>query len=201
MKRRIFSLLLCTAMLSGAACGCGNEKDEMTEQGDSSMVVREKVTFDIEDVRKNITIKGYEFTVPQKLSELDNGLTYAFVDEEFGDGLYEVEISDSSGVILCSIAENAHKKSGKASLYNIAINDSDSNVLGITPQVSNKEDVLKIFGEPDETKETDLINKKIFAFIYGSQEETDGYRTKGQFMNIAFNEDDIVESIVINYVK
>ena len=152
MKRKILSLFLCSIMLAGSACGCSNKTEE---QSSSSQVVHVDGTFDIEEVRKNINIKGYEFIVPQKLSELDNGLTYEFVDEEFGDGFYEVEISDNSGVILCSIAENAHKKSNKAFLFNIALKDSNSNVIGITPLVSTKEDVLKKFGEPDEIKEAE----------------------------------------------
>ena len=198
MKRKILSLFLCLVMLIGSVCGCESKTDE---QSSSSKVVHVDGTFDIEEVRKNINIKGYEFIVPQKLSELDNGLTYEFVDEEFGDGFYEVEISDKSGVILCSIAENAHKKSKKALLYNIALNDSDSNVIGITPWVSTKEDVLKKFGEPDEIKEADLIDKKLVAYIYGNREEANYYQTKGKFMNITFNDEDIVESIVINFVK
>lgn len=195
-------LLLAIPLMSG----CENQHFK-TSTSEVSLNVSDAIpendvgTFKIDTVRHSINIHGHIFTVPQKLSELSDGLIYEFVDEEFDDGLYEVEISDDSGVILCSIAENAHKKSDKASLYNIAIKDSDSNVLGIIPQVSNKEDVLKMFGEPDETKETDLINKKIVTFIYGFREETDGYRTKGQFMNITFNEDDIVDSIVINYVE
>ena len=93
MKRKILSLFLCSVMLMGSVCGCESKTDE---QSSSSKVVHVDGTFDIEEVRKNINIKGYEFIVPQKLSELDNGLTYEFVDEEFGDGFYEVEISDKS---------------------------------------------------------------------------------------------------------
>ena len=67
--------------------------------------------------------------------------------------------------------------------------------------MSTKEDVLKKFGEPDEIKEADLIDKKLVAYIYGNREEANYYQTKGKFMNITFNDEDIVESIVINFVK
>ena len=200
MQKKILTLLLCSALSVCAFSGCGDDKAE-PEESSISTVALEEGKFDIDAVRNNISIKGHKFIVPQKLSQLDSGLKYKFVGEEFDDGLYEVEISDENDVILCSIAENAHNKSDKASLYNIALNDSDSNVLDITPQVSNKEDVVKLFGEPDATKETDIMDSKIVSFIYGFREETSGYRTKGKFMNISFNEDNIVSSVVINYVE
>lgn len=186
--------------------GCGKQSSEQTapDSTKSTLAVAsgsEAGTFQIDVVCSSVNIHGHTFTVPQKLSELSDGLTYVFVDEEFDDGFYEVEISDSSGVILRPIAENAHKKSSKASLYNIALTDSESDVLGITPLVSTKEDVLRQFGEPTEQKQSDLGDKKIEAFIYGTHSVSTGYQTDGQFMNIAFNEDNIVFSIVIDYTE
>ena len=46
-----------------------------------------------------------------------------------------------------------------------------------------------------------MIDKKLVAYIYGNREEANYYQTKGKFMNITFNDEDIVESIVINFVK
>ncbi len=200
MKTKVLAILLCSSLSVCAFSGCEDAKAEPEESSISTVALEEGV-FDIDAVRTNISIKGHKFIVPQKLSQLDSGLKYKFVGEEFDDGLYEVEISDKNGVILSSVAENAHDKSDKASLYNIALNDSESNVYGITPQISNKEDVVKLFGEPDATKETDIMDSKIVSFIYGFREETSGYRTKGKFMNISFNEDNIVSSVVINYVE
>ena len=200
MKTKVLAIFLCSTLFVCAFSGCEDAKAE-PEESSISTVALEEGKFDIDAVRNNISIKGHKFIVPQKLSQLDSGLKYKFVGEEFDDGLYEVEISDENGVILSSVAENAHDKSDKASLYNIALNESDSNVLDITPQVSNKEDVVKLFGEPDATKETDIMDSKIVSFIYGFREETSGYRTKGKFMNISFNEDNIVSSVVINYVE
>lgn len=208
MKFRKLELLLCTLIFISAFVGCGNnpleESNSEADSTKSTLAVAsgfEAGTFQIDAVCSSVNIHNHMFTVPQKLSELSDGLTYAFIGEEFDDGLYEVEVSDSSGVILRSIAENAHKKSSKASLYNIALTDSESDVLGITPLVSTKEDVIKQFGDPMEQKQSNLGDKKIEVFIYGTHGVSTGYQTDGQFMNIAFNEDNIVFSIVINYTE
>ena len=155
-------------------------------------------TFDIEAVRNSINIKGHKFTVPQKLSELEEGLTYEFVDEEFGDGLYTVEISDENALVLSAIAENAHKKSKKAFMCNITARDSDSDVAGIVPFVSTKGEVLEKFGEPDD-KKTVFIREENEFYYYGFKESDDGYTIKGKFMAITFSSSDIVEKITVNY--
>ena len=116
MKRKILSLFLCSVMLMGSVCGCESKTDE---QSSSSKVVHVDGTFDIEEVRKNINIKGYHFEVPMKLKDLEKGLKYEFVGEEFDDGLYKVVISDDNELILESLAADVHKISKKAYLYNV----------------------------------------------------------------------------------
>ena len=61
MKRKMLSLFLCSVILVGGVCGCSNKTEE---QSSSSQVVHVDGTFDIEEVRKNINIKGYQFEIP-----------------------------------------------------------------------------------------------------------------------------------------
>ena len=159
-EKQVFSSGFMLSFLIVPLCSCGKNKNTESEQSIVSSAVMEEGTFDIEAIRTNINIKGQEFTVPQKLSELEEGLKYEFVDEEFDDGLYMVEIFDENGLILKSIATNAHKKSKKAFLYNVSVEDSDSDVAGIVPLVSTKEDVLKQFGVPDDKVSYDDSGEK-----------------------------------------
>lgn len=197
--KKIFALLLCTLISVCAFAGCGQNGITESEQSGSSSVVMADGTFDIEAVRNSINIKGHKFTVPQKLSELEDGLKYEFVDEEFDDGLYMVEISDENGLVLKVIARNAHKKSKKAFFCNIGIEDSDSDVAGIIPFLSTKEDVLKKFGEPDNKQKTSIITEEKEFYYYGFRESDNGYTYEGKFMTITFSSSDIVEAITVNY--
>lgn len=138
------------------------------------------------------------FTVPQKLSELDNGLKYRFMDEEFDDGLYSVEVYDKNGVVLESIAKNAHKKSKKAELYNIALTSNDSSVAGIVPLVSTEDDVLKQFGEPGERVLPEFDGDKK-RFKYGLYEKSTGFASAGKSMTVSFDNKGIVQTITITY--
>lgn len=198
MKKKILVLLLCFLISACAFTGCGQNGITEPEQSSISSVVMVDGTFDIEAVRNSININGHRFTVPQKLSELEEGLKYEFVDEEFDDGLYMVEISDENGLVLKSIAANAHKKSKKAFLYNVSVEDSDSDVAGIVPFISTKEDVLKKFGEPDD-KESYGLSEGKEAYKYGIYELREGFRSKGRFMTIGFNSSGAVEVITVNY--
>lgn len=201
MKKKIFELLLCSLISVCAFAGCGQGGITEPEQSSSSSVVMVDGTFEIEAVRNSINIKGHRFTVPQKLSELEEGLKYEFVDEEFGDGLYMVEISDENGLVLKVIARNAHKKSKKAFFCNIGIEDSDSDVAGIVPFISTKEDVLKKFGEPDDKQTISIISEEKEVYKYGFKESDNGYTFEGKFMTIKFGSSDIVEGVVINYTE
>lgn len=200
MNNKFLTATLCFLSLTIFSCGCGQNGNTEPEQSSSPSVEMVDGTFDIEAVRNSINIKGHKFTVPQKLSELEKGLKYKFVDEEFGDGLYTVEISDENGQLVSVIARNAHKKSKKALFCNLGIEDSNSDVAGIVPLVSTKEDVLKKFGEPDDKQTISLISEEKEVYKYGFKESSDNiYTSEGKFMTIKFNSSDIVEGVVVNY--
>ena len=200
MNHKKIIIMICFSIMTGIFCSCGKMQNEKTEPSDTSSINMEDGTFHFEMIESNIYIKGYRFTVPQKLSELEEGLTYKFIGEEFDDGLYEVEISDENGIILRSLADNAHHKNGKAFLYNIAVEDSESNVAGMIPHMTTKEEVVKKFGEPDEIVSSySDENKKIYK--YGTYEVKNCYRSIGKFMTISFDTDGIVELIVVNSVS
>lgn len=199
MKNKVLAIILSISFLTLPLYSCEKSKSTEQAQNSTSSVIMEEGTFDIEGVRNSINIKGYRFTVPQKLSELENGLKYKFIDEEYGDGLYVVEISDKNGVVLEAVAENAHKKSKKALLYNISARDSNSDVAGIVPFTSTKEDVLAKFGEPYDKKTVFIKDEENEFYYYGLIESEDLYTVKGKYMTITFNSLDIVEKITVNY--
>lgn len=198
MKNKILAVVLCLAFMTVPLCSCGQNGSTASEQSSEFSIAMADGTFDIEAVRNSINIKGHKFTVPQKLSELEKGLKYKFIGEEYSDEAYMIEISDENGLILKAVAENAHKKSKKAFVSNIAVKESDSDVAGIVPLVSTKEDVLKKFGEPDD-KKTSYNNDKKEIYYYGFRETDDIHTIKGKFMTIGFSESGIVETIVVNY--
>ena len=137
---KALSLILCTFVLpSMILCGCGQGSASVKEEIPTTSAAAEEGTFDIEAVRTSIIIKGYPFTVPQKLTDLEKGLSCKFVDEEFDNAIYQVEISDHNGLVLRTLARNAHNKSKNAELYNIAVDGSDSSVSGIIPNVTTDE--------------------------------------------------------------
>ena len=192
-------MLLCSALSVCALTACGSTETG-NEGSSSTAVVLEEGKFDLDAVRNSVNIKGYKFTIPQTLAQLDDGLKYEFVDEEFDDGLYEVNISDKNGVILRTIVRNAHKKSKKAELYNISVDSSDSNVAGIVPHTSTKDDVLRQFGEPDNIKKSDSDNSdEIYRYgEFGYTEKYD-FQHPGNFITISFDQSGIAQTIVVSY--
>lgn len=197
MKHKNIAGIICFSILTAFLFGCGKTDHANSGQNDTSVNI-EDGGFHFELVAESILIKGHHFTLPQKLSELEDGLTYEFIGEEFDDGLYEVEISDAQGVILRSLADNAHHKNGKAFLYNIAIEDSESSVAGITPHITTVDEVIDVFGEPGEIVSA-YEDDSIKVYKYGTHSKKSSYRSGGNFINIQFNGEGIVELIVVNY--
>lgn len=199
MQKKILTLLLCSALSVCAFSGCGDAKVE-PEESSISTVALEAGRFDIDAVRTNVSINGYKFIVPQKLSQLDSGLKYKFVGDEFDDGLYEAEIFDKEGLVLRTIVRNAHDKDKNAELYNISVGNSDSDIAGIIPLVSTEEDVLKQFGKPDYSGEieTDTETK---LYRYGEFTDKNSYSHTGNLMTVSFNNSGIVQTIVISYTE
>lgn len=148
---------------------------------------------------KRINIKGYKFTIPQKLSELEKGLTYKYVSDELADGFYKVEISGKNEQILDVVVRAKKKNDKNAVIDNIAVETSDSNVCGLIPLVTAKDEVIEKFGEPNEQK-TEIIREEKEFFYYGIEEYDDGYlNIRAKMMTVCFNKDKIVETITITY--
>lgn len=138
--------------------------------------------------------------MPQKLTDLAEGLSYEFVGDEFDDALYQVHIFDKDGLVLRSLVRNAHNKSRKAELYNIAVEESDSSVAGIVPLVSTEADVRRQFGDPTEiSMPEESYQSKVYK--YGNLPTADGYQLHGQFMTVSFDDSDFVKTIVVNYIE
>ena len=199
MKKNNLTLLtfVITAMI---LFGCGQDPAPANEDTPTASLTMVEGTFNIEAVRNSLIIKGYRFSVPQKITDLDEGLTCKFIDEEFDNALYQVEIYDQNGLVMRTLARNAHNKSKKAELYNIAVEGSDSSVAGIVPTVTTAEEVLKQFGEPatiidNRSEGRDLIYK------YGQHNVQPGYQTPGKFMNVIFDQSGVVKTIIVQYLE
>lgn len=200
-KRKHTFLLLCGLMLLSSLTGCENVEtsDSVSDQANFTTIAREEGTFDIDAVRKDINIKGYKFTIPQKLSELEKELTYKYVSDELADGFYKVEISGKNEQILDVVVRAKKKNDKNAVIDNIAVETSDSNVCGLIPLVTAKDEVIEKFGEPNEQK-TEIIREEKEFFYYGIEEYDDGYlNIRAKMMTVCFNKDKIVETITITY--
>lgn len=200
MKNKFSVLALCLSFLTFPLCSCGQTGSTESEQSIFSSEIKEEGTFDIETVRKDININGHHFEVPMKLSELEDGLTYEFIDEKIEDNLYQVEIRDENGVFLSTIADNANKKNGNAFLYNITVKDSNSHISSLVPTVTTKEEVINKYGEPD-YKES-YLSKEYYTYGYKEPNKNDfDYREKKQSIVVTIDENEIVEKVSITYVK
>ena len=202
MSNKTLAAIAISTVLIMNLCACNGKDNISNDNSTLSAIDMNDCIFDIDAVRSNINIHGHSFTIPQKIADLEEGFFYEFVGDEFGDGLYEVEISYNNEVILRTLVSDAHNKSEKAFIYNIALEDAHSNVLDITPFLSTKEDVLTKFGEPTEKNKVDILSSEIKeVYRYGIKGTSDGYKASGKFVTISFNADDIVTSIVINYLQ
>lgn len=95
MKRKIFSLLLCSAMLSGAACGCGGDESTVKDSSSLSTVeessdateTKEEKNFEyngtfneevFEHIIQNININGVKISMPCSLNDMGKGFEVSF---------------------------------------------------------------------------------------------------------------------------
>ena len=207
MKSRFIAVILCTSVFAVPLCSC--EQNESTEPKQSivSSVTAEEGTFDIETIRTNINIQGYKFELPQKLSELEKGLEYKFTEDyTFGneDAIYGVEISDKEKLVLNSVAYTENSKKKTAYLPNIFIDESNSDIDGVTPLVTTQDEILKKYGEPD-NKEFHYFREKgeREIYTYGYKEETEHIweENKGKFMTIVFDDKNVVASVALTYLE
>lgn len=200
MKRRILGLFLCSVILAGAACGCSNKTEEQSSS--SSQVVHVDGTFDIEEVRKNINIKGYQFEVPIKLKDLEKGLKYEMNDYH-SDSVRGVDIFKDGELFFEATVDGAEKKTKHASIYNIVVEESDTSIDGITPTVTTKEQVLKRYGEPRKIEFFDNRGVEEEKYRYGEYEPFANVKAgdypKAKAFTVIFGTDEIVKQVIIYY--
>ena len=199
MKRKILSLFLCSMMLVGSVCGCSNKTEVPSS---SSQVVHVDGTFDIEEVRKNINIKGYEFEVPIKLKDLEKGLKYEMNDYH-SDSVRGVDIFKDGELFFEAAVDGAEKKTKQASIFNITIEESDTSIDGITPTVTTKEEVLMRYGEPHKIELIDNRGIEEEKYWYGEYKPFENIKAgdspKAQSFSVVFGENNIVDRAIIYY--
>ena len=200
MKRKILSVFLCSVILSGSACGCSNKTEEQSSS--SSQVVHVDGTFDIEEVRKNINIKGYQFEVPIKLKDLKKGLKYEMNDYH-SDSVRGVDIFKDGELFFEAAVDGAEKKTKQASIFNITIEESDTSIDGITPTVTTKEEVLKRYGEPHKIELIDYRGIEEEKYWYGEYKPFENIKAgdspKAKSFSVVFGENNIVNRAIIYY--
>ena len=200
MKRKMLILFLCSVMLMVGVCGCSNKTEEQSSS--SSQVIHVDGTFDIEEVRKNINIKGYQFEIPIKLKDLEKGLTYEMNDYH-SDSVRGVDIFKDGELFFEAAVDGAEKKTKHASIYNIIIEESDTSIDGIIPTVTTKEEVLKRYGEPRKIELFDNRGVEEEKYRYGEYELLENLKTgdypKAKTFTVVFGTDGIVKRVIICY--
>ncbi len=200
MKRKILGLFLCSVILVGAACGCSAKTEEQSSS--RSQVVHVDGTFDIEEVRKNINIKGYQFEMPIKLKDLEKGLEYEMNDYH-SDSVRGVDIFKDGELFFEAAVDGAEKKTKHASIYNIVIEESDTSIDGIIPTVTTKEEVLKRYGEPHKIELIDNRGIEEEKYWYGEYKPFENVKAgdspKAKSLSIVFGENNIVNRVIIYY--
>ena len=155
LKRLFLSLALITAV-AFTACDSRNESEESEVTSETSAFAPQDGTFDIEYVRKQISLRGQPFEVPMPLKDLHEGWTWEESENSrfTSDGVSLANLYYNGEKIITVAAENyfdGAKDDGI--IYNLAIETEDCSIDGFTPLKSTKAEVEKKYGKPDNIKE------------------------------------------------
>lgn len=185
MKKLSIMVTVLAAMLM--LVSCGKPSNDLVPKGsESSQVVSEessKKKFDIDEVGKNITVKGHKIQLPIRLGDFPNGWTY----KEHGDPIGKLQSFDiyfENEFIITISAENfVEGKEKDAILFNVGFKTDDCSIDGIIPTETTIDEVIDKYGEPDDKFED---SGEVF-YYYGRPNSKS--RTKGvwNYNSIALN--------------
>lgn len=198
MKKLSIMVTVLAAMLM--LVSCGKPSNDLVPKGsESSQVVSEessKKKFDIDEVGKNITVKGHKIQLPIRLGDFPNGWTY----KEHGDPIGKLQSFDiyfENEFIITISAENfVEGKEKDAILFNVGLETDDCSVDGIIPNKTTIDEVIEKYGEPDNmTQEKDI-------YYYGKpnpRSEEDRWVFSSKCLTIQFSKDTkVIESITFS---
>lgn len=178
-------------------------EDLQNSEADSSEPQNEQSSgqseFDIDDVRKNIVIKGQTIEIPMKLQDLPKGWSYKLYDEKdvyLKNDQFLATMYYNNEEMYIAALENYNKSKPKESIiYNLTIYDNDCSIGGLTPQLSTKQDVVDKYGEPLPKVSDDGY------YYYGivNGENKIGGRLNNHCIGVRFTEDNIIKAISITY--
>lgn len=192
LRKPIFVLLALAIICGSAGCAKSNSFDELLHTE----------FFDIDEVRKDIYVKGVAFELPKRIGDLEKEWTYEkyqpspYVDGSGaatffynGDEIFFAGVSDF---------ENGDEKDGI--IYDVALETSDCSIGGIIPNVSGKKDVIDSYGEPN--KINFYEDRNMYRYIYGVQDETQPLfkiEHSQMFTVMFYSDTDIVQGVRVVY--
>ncbi len=193
MKTQMKLLLLLAVLAVGVAgCGTKEEKEKISAQYENTEY---DGPFDIEEVRKNVLIKGQPFEIPIKLGDLPKGWTYE--EHEYsknldpGHGIVTL-FYDGEKMVDVALEEYNPKKPKKAIIYNFTIHTEDCSIDGFIPLISTKDEVVEKYGEP---------YTRLGGDYYGivNDSKTFGGRINDRSIAFQYNEDGTIKNISLTY--
>ena len=202
MKRKLALFLAGIVVLFGlSACSGAKDSADTSDAAATQNVPQSSGagSFDVEEVRKNIIIKGQPFEVPMALKDLPGGWTWKE---------HENSVICAKGTALAYLYYNGEEMfvgslenyydgaENEGIIYNLTIHKDEENCFidGLSCQTSTKQDVLAKYGEPDLIKDGK-------AYYYGIANDSKyiNSRINDQGLCIVFLEDDSIRQISITY--
>ncbi len=191
--RKVVSVLLALTIICGlTGCAQNNKYDAMLHNEH----------FDIDEVRKDIYVKGVTFELPKRVGDLEKEWTYEkYQPSPYVDGtggatfFYNGEEMFYAGV---SDFENGDEKNGM--LYDIMLETSDCSIGGIVPNVTTKKEVVEKYGEPNSTNSYE--DRHLYRYIYGVKDENQPLfkiQHSQMFTVVFYDDTDIVQSVRVVY--
>jgi len=159
-------------------------------------------TFDVDAVRSMINIKGQHFDLPLPIVKLGKGWEFKYYDRKDyglkeGSGYATLYYN---GVEMGTVSlENCYTGREKDSvMYSIAIKTSDSDIYGITPQISTIADVEYLVGQPESVDKVEMPYTHVYHYGITLGEDAHGI-ARGHNIAVSFDEQGIVDFVSITY--
>lgn len=224
MKRKLV-LIMAAVILASNLTACKNSENTLSSDNDKSRSTQSSISesvlesknsdtesktevqpeisepeqgkFDIENVRKQISIKGQPFEIPMALRDLKDGWTWKehentkYCDD--GHGLAYIYYNGEE-MFVAGLENYFDGAKDNGIIYNLTIETNDCSIDGLLPIKSTKQDVVGKYGEPVK------INK-YGSYYYGTVNDSDsiGGIINEQRICVEINDDDTIKSISITY--
>lgn len=150
MKNKL-SIMVTVLAVMLTFVSCGKPSNDLIPKGsESSQTVLEesnKKKFDIDEVGKNITVKGHKIQLPIRLG----GWTYKEDSESAIGTTQSFDVYFENEFVITIFAENfVEGKEKDAVLFNVGFETDDCSIDGIIPTKTTIDEVVKKYGELDD---------------------------------------------------